>query len=188
MKKFLSKLLRLSKSSKGFTLIELLVVIGILGILAASLVATIDPFEQLKKANDANVKNALVEYLDANVRYFTTHNTFPWDTTANGGANCDGGVDPTGVVLTGAMADCTTALVSENELKSGFGTATNILKEIYATGSISNKLIRGCFKPSSASQQKSADTKYTDNAGTTIGGAGVCKSTGGTTDCYWCTQ
>ena len=39
---------RMNLIQKGFTLIELLVVIGILGILATSLIATIDPFEQLR--------------------------------------------------------------------------------------------------------------------------------------------
>lgn len=189
MKKRLSTLVSLFNSSKGFTLIELLVVIGILGILAASLVATIDPFEQLKKAQDSNVKNAAVEYVNANIRYYTTHNTFPWDTVANGGALCNGGADPSGVVLTGTMADCTTALESEKELKTGFGTATAIVKEIYASGNISTKLMKACFKPSSVSQQKSKDTKYTDAAGTVVGVDGTCKSTvGGATDCYWCTE
>ena len=38
------------KKSLGFTLIELLIVIALLGALAVGLLATIDPFEQLKKA------------------------------------------------------------------------------------------------------------------------------------------
>ena len=37
---------------KGFTLIELLIVIAILGILAIALLATLDPFEQLRKSRD----------------------------------------------------------------------------------------------------------------------------------------
>ena len=57
MKEFIKMLKKLVKQKKGFTLIELLVVIGILGILAAALVATIDPFEQLNKAQDSTVKN-----------------------------------------------------------------------------------------------------------------------------------
>lgn len=176
------------KKNAGFTLIELLVVIGILGVLAAALIATIDPFEQLKKAQDANVKNATVEYLNANIRYYTTHNTFPWDSVANGGDACNGGADPNAVLLTNAtMATCTTALIGEKELKSGFATATDLLKEIYITGDLTNKIVRGCFKPTSASQQKSKETKYSDAAGTTLGA--TCKSApGGTIDCYWCTE
>jgi prepilin-type N-terminal cleavage/methylation domain-containing protein len=187
MRNYLSSL----KKNAGFTLIELLVVIGILGILAAALIATIDPFEQLKKATDANIKNALVEYLNANVRYYTTHDTFPWDTVINGGAACNAAVDPPGNVAlnAGNMPSCTTALVNDKELKSAYGNATDLLKEIYITGSLTNKTVRGCFKPSSQSQQKNKETKYTDSAGTIIGGVGTCKSTvGGTTDCYWCTE
>ena len=59
-KNLLSNVLCLVSNKAGFTLIELLVVIGILGILAAALVATIDPFEQLKKADDAKIKNIAV--------------------------------------------------------------------------------------------------------------------------------
>lgn len=178
-------------SSKGFTLIELLVVIGILGILSSALVATIDPFEQLKKGNDANTKNVAVEFLNANIRYYTTHNTFPWDTAANGGAACNGAADPTGLVALndGTLGTCVTELIDEKELKTGFDTATNILKEIYAKGSIADKTLTVCFKPQSASQQKSAETKYCDGAGTAGPCDPICKSTAeGTADCYWCTQ
>src|SRR6185503_6667683 len=87
--KFLSaQFLRKTQSSKGFTLIELLVVIGILGILATALVATIDPFEQLKKADDANVKNTAVEFTDANIRFYTTHNALAWGMTDSDGTAC----------------------------------------------------------------------------------------------------
>src|SRR4051812_6427183 len=102
MKTALKKLFKSSRSRAGFTLIELLVVIGILGILASALVATIDPFEQLKKANDSNRKNVAVEFLNATLRYYTTHNALPWDTVANGGANCNtgaGGADPASVQM-----------------------------------------------------------------------------------------
>ncbi|MSU26267.1 MAG: type II secretion system protein, partial [Candidatus Levybacteria bacterium] len=68
-----------NQKNKGFTLIELLVVIGILGILVATLVATINPFEQIKKASDSNTKNVAVEYLNANIRYYTNHTEFPFD-------------------------------------------------------------------------------------------------------------
>src|SRR3990167_4073205 len=116
------------KTSEGFTLIELLVVIGILGILASALVATIDPFEQLKKGQDANVKNALVEYINANVRYYTTHNVFPWAPVPDG-ANCNGGLAPDGTKsLTDVnLTTCVTALADDKELKAGFATATNLL-------------------------------------------------------------
>lgn len=176
------------KLVKGFTLIELLVVIGILGILAAALIATIDPFEQLKKAQDANVKNTAVEFVDASIRYYTTHNVLPWDNTAAPHA-CQGG-DPTGAVLTTAemaacLGDATTpnTLIGDGELKPGFTTVTTILSSILVTG-VSNG-VTACFQPQSKSQEADANTKYSVS-GTISSG---CVSQGGTTTtCYWCSE
>ncbi|PIT89371.1 MAG: hypothetical protein COU27_00550 [Candidatus Levybacteria bacterium CG10_big_fil_rev_8_21_14_0_10_36_7] len=183
-----------SAKTKGFTLIELLVVIGILGILAAALIATIDPFEQLKKANDSNIKNAVVEYLNANVRYYTTHNTFPWDTVVNGGAACNGSAAPDAAanpnisINDSPLSTCTTALVSEKELKTGFGNATNVLKEIYITFDATTNTLTGCFRPQSTSQRKAPDTKYTKDGADVASPTTACEGYGGVTQCYWCTK
>lgn len=177
------------QSSKGFTLIELLVVIGILGILAASLVATIDPFEQLKKAQDANVKNVLVEFLNATVRYYTTHNAYPWDPTANNGGNCTGlGQPPSGLPLaTGnpiTAVDCVSGpLIGDSELKSSYALDTGDLARIfitYANDTNQNQVI-GCFLPQSKSQQKDANSKYTKTGG-------ACDPVANPGTCYWCTR
>jgi len=74
---------------KGFTLIELLVVIGVLGILATGLLAAVDPFEQLKKARDANYRNAAIETLNAFTRYYATHGYFPWNSTGTIPTGCE---------------------------------------------------------------------------------------------------
>lgn len=169
----------------GFTLIELLVVIGILGILAAALVATIDPFEQLNKANDSNAKNVTVEFLNSNIRYYTTHSAMPWDTTASGGADCLAGItDLTAVNLSTMTANCLSTLISEGELKAGFTTATGIISQIIANETLNNMTI--CYRPRSKSQQKDANTKYGQDGVLTTG----CKSEQppGINDCYWCTQ
>ena len=193
---YMKDFLKLFKRNSGFTLIELLVVIGILGVLAAALIATIDPFEQIKKANDSNTKNAAVEFNDALLRYYATHTAFPWD--ANGDANCEKAGIPSSTVLYKAtdkvpLSPCVTALTSENELKSAFGTDINDLQDIYLTyvGGTTNDTIV-CFQPHSQSQQNAA----VDNAdGTTTGSTSpkVCGFTGGVPDdlksgCFWCTQ
>lgn len=175
------------RASAGFTLIELLVVIGILGILASALVATIDPFEQLNKAQDSNLKNTSVEFLNANIRYFTTHNAMPWDTAANGGADCNGGItDLTGVALS-TLTTCLNTLVDEGEIKKGF-LSFNGLAKLFVTEpnpqTIRQNDIITCFKPASKSQQKDVATKYDANGDTAVN----CKSTGGNVDCYWCAQ
>ncbi len=172
------------RARAGFTLIELLVVIGILGVLAAALIATIDPFEQLKKAQDANVKNTTVEFVNASIRYYTTHNTLPWADTTAPAACQNGGTPPSGGSLTGAqMTSCLNALVTDGELKTGFTTVTSILGQVLITGTTNS--VTSCFLPQSKSQQRDANTKYTST-----GGAGVnCVATGGTaTTCYWCAQ
>lgn len=192
----MKRLLRNFKSTAGFTLIELLVVIGILGILASALVATIDPFEQLNKAQDANVKNAAVEFLNANIRYFTTHNAMPWFAAPDGAA-CNGVTttlgDPpanTGVALS-ALQPCITTLVDEGELKKGF-LLFNGLTKIFITNPNpqtggENDVI-ACFKPVSKSGQKDKATSYYQNGSPEP--ADTCKSalTTGGIDCYWCAQ
>jgi len=184
MKRFLPRV----KSIKGFTLIELLVVIGILGILAAALVATIDPFEQLNKATDANTKNTVVEYIDANIRYYTTHQAMPWG-DVNAPAVCqNSGTAPSGALLTGVpMASCTDALISDGELKGSFSSAVNILKNITITAGANNAVI-GCFAPLSKSQQKDPNTKYTALGVPVALPATNCVGYGGLVTCYWCTQ
>lgn len=189
MKRFLPRL----KNIKGFTLIELLVVIGILGILAAALVATIDPFEQLNKAKDANTKNILVEYLNGVVRFYTTHQAYPWDPTIPN--PCNGGNPPDGSasLCTGGspctVDSCVLSLISESELKPSFSEATGNLTEIYtnlATDNQGRQQFIGCFKPTSKSGQKDPLTKF--NADGTDGTN--CISAGGQVQqaCYWCTK
>jgi prepilin-type N-terminal cleavage/methylation domain-containing protein len=180
--------------AKGFTLIELLVVIGILGILAAALIATIDPFEQLNKATDANSKNTAVEFLNANLRYYTTHSAMPWYATGGangGGADCFGGTNTlSGINLNDpAFLPCLTTLVGEGELKQAFTTATGILGSLYATDNGSGNIIM-CYDPKSKSQERDVNTKY-DQYGVTSAlttCSGGPNNAIGSTTCFWCTQ
>lgn len=160
--------------NKGFTLIELLVVIGILGVLAAALIATIDPFEQLLKSQDAAAKNTVVEFVDANVRYYATHNAMAWDSTTNGGVSgCSATTSPTNLTAVTA-GNCIAGLVTDGELKSSFSSATSILKNITYFGTVGSSGVTSCFLPQSKSQKKDPNTHYNSS--------GV-SSSGGT---YWC--
>lgn len=172
--------------TKGFTLIELLVVIGILGILATALIATIDPFEQLKKAQDSNVKNSAVEYVNATLRYFTTHNALPWGPVGSGGfTGC--GLNPASGVLAftnlSAAAACINGLTADGELKPGFGSATNITKEVFILGT--SNTATACFVPQSKAQQNDPNTKYSTTDATPVADAS-CKSQGGSGNCAYC--
>ena len=200
MKKLISKLKKLFSTSSGFTLIELLVVIGILGVLAAALVATIDPFEQLKKADDAKIKNISVEFQTALVRYYTTHSSFPWN-DANSIANntntsCTalGSAAITGQKLSVAgIKACIdnaggASLISEGELKASFTSNLSDLGKVYMSWDPANATnVVVCFSPTSRSQKGAPETKWTNNAGTTTG-ATCPNATAADGTCFWCTQ
>jgi prepilin-type N-terminal cleavage/methylation domain-containing protein len=188
---------KLFKRNSGFTLIELLVVIGILGVLAAALIATIDPFEQIKKAQDSNTKNAAVEFNDSLLRYYATHNAFPWAATpANGGngAGCNGAAAPDGSksLTDVTMGTCVTALTAENELKSAFAQDKADLQDIYVTyDSTANDTI-ACFQPQSKSQQQVALMNADGSAGPGLATHTCAFNNGVPADpkggCFWCTQ
>ncbi len=171
---YMRNYLKSLRRSAGFTLIELLVVIGILGVLAAALIATIDPFEQIKKANDANKKNVAVEFLNGNIRYYTTHNSMPWGDNASCAS--------TGTLSDVSAVNCLTTLVTDGELKAAFTTATNVLQHVVYFGAANE--VTACFLPESKSQQRDPNTKYNSSGQLTTGCAG--QSGGTATNCYWC--
>lgn len=194
------------KLSKGFTLIELLIVIGVLGILASGLMAAVDPFEQLKKARDANNRNAVIELHNATTRYYATHAALPWDDTG-ADANCVNAMIPggnrsnVGVTLT-SLAPCITMLEGDGELKSGFlaaiGTAQGGKTYMYSP---SKTQVVICFSPEGKGLFKDSQTKYDQSGGDQSGDAGsigsacsvAAKATlvsGGQTGttCFWCAR
>ncbi len=193
---YMKKILSTFKNTKGFTLIELLVVIGILGILAAALVATIDPFEQLKKATDSKLKNMAVEFNTANVRYFTTHNSFPWNDEDSSVTNCTdlGSADIEGATLAD-MEDCLGdantghTLIGEGELKSSFTSNENDLEDVIVFwDSTDANNIMVCFAPTSKSQKSSPETKWLATGKEDTVGDTCPDATAEDGTCYWCTQ
>lgn len=159
---------------KGFTLIELLIVIALLGALAVGLLATIDPFEQLKKGRDTSLRNTVSEFYNANLRYYSTKGQFPWSGTA------------IATTLNTMTADVIAELVSSGELKNRFadlaGTG-NLLKIWLYSPTAENLAV--CFKPESKAFQIDPNTIYDQTGGQTL----TCKSQTSTgTDCYYCIQ
>ena len=165
-------------SPKGFTLIELLIVIALLGALAVGLLATIDPFEQLKKGRDTSTRNTTSEFYNANLRYYSTKGDFPWNLT--GSQTLD-----TSTVNT--LTTEVNTLVTSGELKNRFmdlaGTAN--LAKIYVT-STGDEHLAVCFRPESKAFQVDPVTQYAADGVT----AADCKSAvpPGTADCYFCVQ
>jgi prepilin-type N-terminal cleavage/methylation domain-containing protein len=160
------------KSTRGFTLIELLIVIALLGALAIGLLATIDPFEQIKKGRDTSTRNTVSEFYNANLRYYATKAQFPWGT---------GGVGPTSL---NDMGTAITSLQDAGELKTKFMdlAGTGNLAKIFLTSTAADD-IAVCYNPESKGFRNDPNTVYTQNAGSGVN----CLGTGGTsTGCYWC--
>lgn len=163
---------------KGFTLIELLIVIALLGALAVGLLATIDPFEQLKKGRDTSTRNTVSEFYNANLRYYSTKGAFPWNI---------GGSTTLDAEPVNDMDTSVDILITAGELKERFmdlaGDAN--LAKVFVT-STADEHLAVCYSPESKSFQVDPSTQYDDN-GTAIAG---CKSATppGVNDCYFCIQ
>ncbi len=159
---------------KGFTLIELLIVIALLGALAVGLLATIDPFEQLKKGRDTSLRNTLSEFYNANLRYYSTKGQFPWVGATSGYLN----------TMTGSVIS---TLVAAGELKNRFAdlAGTGNLAKIYLSSPTAEN-ISTCFRPESKAFQIDPNTVYDQSGGTSIS---TCNGAGtGTDACWYCIQ
>ncbi len=68
--------------NRGFTLIELLVVIAVIGILAGAVMAVINPFTQIQKANDTRRKTDLTQIQKALETYYQDNRAYPSSSAA----------------------------------------------------------------------------------------------------------
>ena len=160
---------------RGFTLIELLIVIALLGALAVGMIATIDPFEQLKKGQDTAARNMVSELYNSFIRYYGVHTNFPWG-TGNTWSN---------YITLGAAANYIETVATAGELKTTFmEAATGYTNRIFIT-SPTEESINVCFTPQSKSFQTDPLTQYTKSGVVTTG----CSSmTGGSSQCSWCVK
>lgn len=167
-----------AKTLTGFTLIELLIVIALLGALAVGLLATIDPFEQLKKGRDTTTRNTVSEFYNANLRYYATKGAFPWPVGATINA-----VSLTDTAMTGYIK----ILMDTGELKNRFIdlAGTGNLAKIFVT-SASSEQEAVCFQPESKSFQADPNTQFDITGGTSTPNCKSVTSTG--VSCYFCVQ
>lgn len=161
--------------NKGFTLIEILIVIALLGALAVGLLATVDPFEQLKKGTDTSIRNTTSEVYNAAIRYYSVKNAFPWVSDVNGVSLGD-------AIFTNAGSGYLNLVISAGELKPEFiQLAGGNLNSIYITStSVGNvrQNVTVCFLPGSKSFKNDTNTKYDVSGNVPTS----CPSAG----CYWC--
>lgn len=170
------------KKTSGFTLIELLIVIALLGALAVGLLATVDPFEQLKKGTDTSRRNTTSELYNAMIRYYSVKNVMPWVADINGqpASNAD---------MTAATTGYLNKVIEAGELKPEFIqlAGSGNLDKIFLTSTADVNGVRQnvsvCFLPESKSFASEANSKFT-SAG--LDGTGCKATAGGTASCYWC--
>lgn len=164
------------RRSSGFTLIELLIVIALLGALAVGLLATIDPFEQLKRGRDTALRNTVSEFYNANLRYYSSKAAFPWATTLS-------------TVPVNTLTAEIVTLENAGELKSGFAglAGTGNLSKVYVT-STSSESMAVCFQPESKAFQIDNNTKYDRSGDTSIANCKSSTGAGATALCYFCIQ
>ncbi|OGD78777.1 hypothetical protein A2368_03570 [Candidatus Collierbacteria bacterium RIFOXYB1_FULL_49_13] len=184
---------------RGFTLIELLIVIGVLGILASGLLAAVDPFEQLKKGRDSNLRNQVVELHNALIRYYATHGELPWCNSTGQACVLNSGTE---VALDDLNAQgyfySVDKIIADGELKGADGD--EFIANLGA-GNASKIFVRSeddvhvsvCFAPDSKSLFMDTATKF-DAAGVMVNATGeACDQTqkdptSGIGTCYWCAK
>jgi prepilin-type N-terminal cleavage/methylation domain-containing protein len=151
----------------GFTLVELLITIALLGALAIGLLATIDPFEQLKKGTDTTRQQVTNDVYNAAIQNYTSAGTFTWDNVA--GVSLD---SPTGIHILNAI-------IQTGELKKNFlETAHANLSSVYISSHKEDNSIVLCFIPASKSFKAIKNTVY-DRYGQMVQ---ICPTEG----CYSC--
>lgn len=167
----------LSSFSHGFTLIELLIVIALIASLAVALIATVDPFEQLKKGNDATRRSMSMELYNSLVRYYAQKGAFPWGNTA---------IPAMAASATQMTSTYLPAVVTQGELKTQFlQQPAATLGKLYIN-SVGGASLSICYLPESKSGGADPNARY-NSSGSTSGlsctGAGA---TSGASTCYWC--
>jgi prepilin-type N-terminal cleavage/methylation domain-containing protein len=173
--------LKIKNFSSGFTLIELLIVIALLGSLAVGLLATVDPFEQLKKGRDTATRNTVSEIYNGMIRYYSINSYFPWKTTAQSAAVVNSNLAYVSAVITaGELKEKFVDLATTGRLEKVLITST-----APATGN--KEQISVCFAPESKAFRNDDNAMF-DAAGVTVADVSSCTGRGGSATCYWCVQ
>lgn len=164
---------------KGFTLVELLIVIAIIGILVVGILVALDPVEQTRKAQDANLLSTADEVKGAINRFYVARSYWPWETSA--GVNASGCTSGSAYVVaaTGCGATISDALLNAGELRSYSSTAISVVPN---TGT-SSTLWKVAFQPASESVALNTVQKYTTTACSTSA-ALPCAAVG--SSCIYC--
>lgn len=138
------------KPRRGFTLTEILIIIALLSALAIGLIATIDPFEQLKKSHDNSRLDILNNVYSAIVRQYAQRGEYPWQTNIDGAS-----------LVAPQSAAVLAVLGTSGELRTNFSKiAAADLPKIFLTTTADGRTIQLCFLPESKSFKLQSKTSY----------------------------
>jgi len=176
---FMKNKAALLTGKKGFTLIELLIVIALLGALAVGLLATIDPFEQLKKGRDTSLRNTVSEFYNANLRFYSTKGDFPWRSGTS--------TENQTATQVSSMGGYVTDLVNAGELKNRFYdlAGSDNLARVFVTSTTAEQLAV-CYVPESKGFQAEPATQYSSDG--SVRAAGCASQVSGGSSCAFCVQ
>ena len=153
-------------------LITLPLFLAIAGIIVALTVATADPFKNLAKAQDANVKSTGEELSKALFSYYNQNEAFPWNNSV-ATTSAQVCVSPQNAYVNTTFMPCVQALIEDNQLKSGFISpliVDEILSKLVVNDTGSSYSV--CYLPT----VQSADSIYSieGNSCTSKGNCYVC--------------
>ncbi len=139
------------------------------------LIFRIDPEEQLKKGEDTQRRNAVLELRDALVNYFSSNKKAPWCTD---NSECKSQIP--GISLNDPlMSSVLEKLIKSGDLKPDFSDRiSKYFGEIFITSSQQDLSLIICFKPKSEGFRADKNTIYTKT------GELPCTAS----DCYWCAR
>lgn len=168
----------MKKFKRGFTLIEILIVVALLGAIVIGLLATLDPFQQIRKGTDTTRRNMSSDLYRAFIAYQAVKGAFPWDTSGLSAMTANA------VDMTTATTGYISKAVDAGELKNEFVTlaGSHLSKLFVSSTADANGVwnLNVCYQPESKSFKVDPVAIYNQT-----GGAGSsCGSAAST--CYIC--
>ena len=176
--------------TRAMKLLKIVFMLFILvSIVTGFIIASFDPVEQAKKAQDEKYQSSSAEFIQASVQYYSTRGGLPWFGTEESGAGCFEGGKELQTIPLNVLRDCIQLMADETTLRRDFLSTINpkmliITNPNPQTNNELDSVV--CFQPQSKTWQKDINTRYNQDG--TNAQANRCFSQGGSEYCYWCTQ
>jgi hypothetical protein len=161
----------------------------LVSLVIALVIASYDPVEKAKAAQDEKLQQDAAAFIQASVQYYSIKGGLPWFDTKDNGANCFEGGTTLPTISMSLMNDCIKTLVDDSSLPTDLisPVAAKLLVVTNPNSRTKNNLDTiVCFQPQSKTWQKDSNTKY--NRDGTDAAPNACSAQGGRDICYWCTQ